>query len=141
MTRLKNDPAYVQTVITLLRRHYPTAKIILNFSNPWELLVAVMLSAQCTDVMVNKVTTRLFQKYKTIQEYAHADLHHLEQAIHSTGFYRNKAKHLKATAQIVLKRFHGKVPATMEELTQLPGIGRKTANCPSAFKFPHFLKE
>lgn len=115
-------------IFSRLKKHYPASKIILNFSNEWELLVAVMLSAQCTDIMVNKVTEKLFKKYRTISDYADADIHELEQDIRSTGFYRNKAKNLKNTAIKILSGYNGEVPNTMEALLTLPGVARKTAN-------------
>lgn len=121
-------PPYAQELLGRLKKEYPHAKIILNFSNEWELLVAVMLSAQCTDVMVNKVTEKLFKKYKTIQAYANADLKELEQDIKSTGFYRNKAKNLKNAAKVVLEEFEGKLPHSISEMIKIPGAARKTAN-------------
>ncbi|MGE5556127.1 MAG: endonuclease III [Methanocella sp.] len=121
--------------IELLSNLYPDAKTALNYTNPLELLVATMLSAQTTDAQVNKVTQTLFKKYKTAKDYATAPLAQLEEDIHSTGFYRNKAKNLKACAQMLLDRFHGEVPQTMEELIQLPGVARKTANIVLYFAF------
>lgn len=121
--------------IELLSKLYPDAKTALNYTNPLELLVATMLSAQTTDAQVNKVTQTLFKKYKTTKDYATAPLAQLEEDIHSTGFYRNKAKNLKACAQMLLDRFHGEVPQTMEELIQLPGVARKTANIVLYFAF------
>lgn len=115
-------------ILRLLKKKYPNAKIVLRYSNNWELLVAVVLSAQCTDVMVNKVSEKLFKKYKTIDNYARANLSELEQDIRSTGFYKNKAKNVKAAAKMILEKFNGKVPRTMNELTMLPGVARKTAN-------------
>lgn len=125
---LKTDPLYRKTVLSLLKKHYPRARISLTYSNNWELLVAVMLSAQCTDKMVNTVTAKLFKKYKSIEDYANADIHELENDIRSTGFYRNKAKNIQAAAKMVLEKFNGEVPRTMNELTKLPGVARKTAN-------------
>jgi endonuclease-3 len=121
--------------IELLSNLYPDAKTALNYTNPLELLVATILSAQTTDAQVNKVTQTLFKKYKTAKDYATAPLAQLEEDIHSTGFYRNKAKNLKACAQMLLDRFHGEVPQTMEELIQLPGVARKTANIVLYFAF------
>lgn len=121
--------------IELLSKLYPDAKTALNYTNPLELLVATMLSAQTTDAQVNKVTQTLFKKYKTTKDYATAPLAQLEEDIHSTGFYHNKAKNLKACAQMLLDRFHGEVPQTMEELIQLPGVARKTANIVLYFAF------
>lgn len=124
-----------EQTIELLSKLYPDAKTALNYSNPLELLVATMLSAQTTDAQVNKVTQTLFKKYKTAKDYADAPLPQLEQDIHSTGFYRNKAKNLKACAQMLVDRFNGEVPQTIEELTQLPGVARKTANIVLYFAF------
>jgi len=100
----------------------------LKYSNDWELLVAVILSAQCTDEMVNKVTDSLFLKYKRVNDYAHANINEFERDIHSTGFYRNKAKNIIATADVIRTKYDGNVPSTMSELTALRGVGRKTAN-------------
>jgi endonuclease-3 len=111
-----------------LVREYPDAKCALNFSNPHEMLFATMLSAQCTDAMVNVVTARLFPRYPTLEDYAGADRAELEQDIKSTGFYRMKAKHVQETAQRLLERHAGKVPETLAELVTLPGVARKTAN-------------
>jgi len=115
-------------LIKLLKKHYHKAKIILNYADNWQLLVAVILSAQCRDIMVNKVTDKLFKKYQNIKAYARADLAKFKQDIKSTGFYKNKAKNIIASAKIILKKYHGKVPQTMAELIALPGVARKTAN-------------
>jgi endonuclease-3 len=115
-------------VVARLRREYPDAGIVLNYGNAWELLVAVILSAQCTDKMVNQVTAKLFQKYHTVEDYATADLLEFEGDIRPTGFFRNKAKHVIGSAQKTLADFGGEVPATMAELLTLPGVARKTAN-------------
>ncbi len=112
----------------LLPRLYPDAHCELNFSNPLELLVATMLSAQCTDVQVNKTTPAVFRKYKTAQAYASADPAELERDLGSIGLFRAKAKNLRAMGAIVAERHGGEVPCTMEELVALPGVGRKTAN-------------
>lgn len=112
----------------LLKEEYPDVKPSLNYSNPLELLVATVLSAQSTDVQVNKVTEKLFRKYRTAEDYASADLRELENDLYSTGFYKTKAKNIKAAAQIIVERYKGEVPKTMEELVSLPGVGRKTAN-------------
>ncbi len=101
---------------------------MLKYSSHWELLVAVMLSAQCTDKKVNEVTEKLFKKYRTLDDYVHAKQSEFEKDIFSTGFYRAKARHILASAKIVQKRFGGHVPQTMEELITLPGVARKTAN-------------
>lgn len=115
-------------IITLLEKEYPHVKTALNYGNPLELLVATVLSAQCTDERVNKVTKNLFKKYRTAADYANADLAELQQEVRSTGFFRNKAKNIKMTAGILVKKFNGEVPKTMEELIELPGVARKTAN-------------
>jgi endonuclease-3 len=115
-------------VIELLEKQYPNAKTALNYTNPLELLVATMLSAQTTDARVNIVTQTLFKKYRTAEDYANIDLKQLEQDIRSTGFYHNKARNLKKCAQLLVEKFHGQVPKTMSELLELPGVARKTAN-------------
>jgi endonuclease III len=118
----------VQAIITELRRLYPDAKCSLNFSNPLELLVATQLSAQCTDERVNMVTEHLFQKYRSVEDYATVSQEELEQDIRSTGFYRNKAKNIRAACQRILTEYDGEVPRTMEGLLSLAGVARKTAN-------------
>jgi len=120
--------ARASTIIRLLEKEYPQAKIALRYSNPVELLVATILSAQCTDERVNKVTETLFKKYRKAEDYAEADLGELELDIKPTGFFRNKAKNIKQTSRILVDRFNSQVPKTMEELLQLPGVARKTAN-------------
>ncbi len=120
--------AKAEDVIRLLKKEYGEAKISLNSSNPVQLLVAVILSAQCTDKRVNSVTAGLFSKYKTASDFAGADLKTFEQEIRPTGFYRNKAKNIINSARIIVKEFNGKVPDTMESLLELPGVARKTAN-------------
>lgn len=115
-------------ILNLLIKEYPDVKIALNYSNPLEILVSTILSAQCTDVRVNLVTKTLFTKYKTVEDYANADLKTFEQQIRSTGFYHNKAKNIIEAARKIIKEFNGKVPDTMEKLIQLPGVARKTAN-------------
>jgi len=111
-----------------LRRLFPDAKCALNYSNPWELLVAVVLSAQCTDKKVNEVTAKLFKKYRTLTEYVNAKPAQFEKDIYSTGFYRAKTKNILAAAKLVKTKFKGKVPKTMEEMLLIPGVARKTAN-------------
>lgn len=115
-------------IIEILKEAYPDAKCSLDFTTPFEMLVAVILSAQCTDERVNKTTPALFKKYSTPQDFANMDIEELESYIHPCGFYKNKAKNIKATAQIIATKYNGKVPETMEELMSLPGVGRKTAN-------------
>ncbi|MDI9395902.1 MAG: endonuclease III [Euryarchaeota archaeon] len=112
----------------LLKEEYPDAKPSLNCSNPLELLVATVLSAQATDVQINKVTEKLFKKYRNAWDYANADLREFESDIYSSGFYKSKAKNIKAAAQMIVERYGGEVPQTIEELVTLPGVGRKTAN-------------
>ena len=115
-------------IMRLLETIHPDAKIALNFSNPLELLVATILSAQCTDERVNIVTQSLFKKYTTPEDYIKADVAELEQDIRSTGFYHNKAKNIQKASQMLLEKFRGQVPKTMEEMVELPGVARKTAN-------------
>lgn len=115
-------------VISLLEKKYPKARIALNYGNSLELLVATILSAQCTDERVNRVTETLFKKYRSAKDYAKADLAVLEMDVRPTGFFRNKAKNIKHSAQMIVEKFNGQVPETMEELVQLPGVARKTAN-------------
>lgn len=123
-----NKNTRLQIIFTVLDQAYPNAHIALHFRTPWELLVAVMLSAQCTDVMVNTVTTHLFQKYPTLDAYCRTTLDTFEQDIKKTGFYRAKAKNILRTAQIIQTTFHGRIPRTMKEMLTLPGVARKTAN-------------
>jgi endonuclease-3 len=115
-------------IIELLEKEHPDAKVALHYSTPLELLVATMLSAQSTDETINKVTKTLFKKYTKPEDYANADLKELEQDIRSTGFYHNKAKNLQNAAKMLVEKYHGQVPRTMEELVKLPGVARKTAN-------------
>jgi endonuclease-3 len=118
----------LQVCLAILKKMYPDAKPSLNYRNPLELLVATILSAQSTDVQINRVTEKLFKKYSTAKDYANADLMELENDIYSTGFYKNKAKNIKGAAELIVEHYNGKVPETMEELVTLPGVGRKTAN-------------
>jgi endonuclease III len=116
------------SIVAILRELYPGAKCSLDFTNPLELLVATVLSAQCTDERVNIVTKALFKKYRSAEDYANASPEELEQDIKQTGFYRNKAKHIREAARLIVERHGGEVPRTMAELTALPGVARKTAN-------------
>jgi len=125
----------VSAIIAELHSLYPSATCSLNFSNPLELLIATQLSAQCTDVRVNIVTKQLFQKYKSAEDYATVKQEELEQDIRSTGFYRNKAKNIRATGQRLLTAYDGEVPHTMDELLTLPGVARKTANVVLGYAF------
>ena len=118
----------VEKIIELIEKQYPNAKTALNFTNPLEILLATILSAQTTDVTVNIVTKNLFKKYRTAEDYVNADTVELEEVIHSTGFYHNKAKNLQKCCQLLVEKFHSQVPKTMEELLELPGVARKTAN-------------
>ncbi|MBX7223096.1 MAG: endonuclease III [Blastocatellia bacterium] len=118
----------VKDIIARLKKAYPEATCSLRYENPLELLVATILSAQCTDERVNLVTETLFRKYRSAVDYAQADVAELEQDIRSTGFYRNKARNIQGTGKRLVEAFKGKVPRTMEELLTLPGVARKTAN-------------
>jgi endonuclease III len=130
MPRIKQKaPAErVKQILAILKRAYPDAKCSLNYRNPLELLVATILSAQCTDTRVNIVTKALFAKYKSAADFADSLQEELERDIQSTGFYRNKAKSIRAMARSLIDKHGGKVPDTMEELVDLAGVGRKTAN-------------
>jgi endonuclease III len=120
--------ARATAILAALRRAYPDARCSLDFTTPLELLVATILSAQCTDERVNLVTARLFKKYRSAEDYARAPIGELEQDIKQTGFYRNKAKHIQAAAELIATRFGGEVPRGMAGLLTLPGVARKTAN-------------
>ena len=118
----------VKEIIKALEREYPDAKCSLDFNTPLELLIAVILSAQSTDAMINKITPKLFSELKTAKDFAKCDIKKLEGLIKSSGFYHNKAKNIKAACIVIDEKYNGVVPKTMEELTALPGVGRKTAN-------------
>ncbi len=124
----KGNHERVVEIIEILKGEYPNAKTALRFRNPLELLVATVLSAQCTDERVNRVTEGLFEKYRSAWDYGEADLSELEEDIRPTGFFRNKAKAIKSLSAELVNRFNGEVPAKLEDLISLPGIGRKTAN-------------
>src|SRR5580658_3061626 len=117
-----------QKIIAALKKTYPDAHCELNYSNPLELLIATILSAQCTDKRVNIVTETLFKKYRSAEDFAKAEVLELEKDVRSTGFYKNKARNIKAASRDIVEKHGGKVPQTMEELIQLGGVGRKTAN-------------
>ena len=125
---MAQSSASAPEVVTRLKVEYPDARTELDWKNPLELLVATMLSAQTTDVQVNRVTQSLFAKYRTAEDYAHADPSELEEDIRPTGFYRNKARSLRNMAGALVEEHEGEVPGTMQELVALPGVGRKTAN-------------
>lgn len=124
-----------EKILKILLKEYPNATTELKYRTPLELLVATILSAQCTDERVNKVTENLFKKYKTAEDYANASQKIFENEIKSTGFYRNKAKNIIAMAKILVEKFNSKVPDTMSELMQLPGVARKTANIVLTYGF------
>ena len=115
-------------IIPELKKLFPKAKTVLKYSNNWELLVAVILSAQCTDKIVNRVTEKLFKKYKILDDYVKADSKEFEKDIRSTGFFRNKTKNILTTAKIIKGKFNGKIPNNMKDLLTLRGVARKTAN-------------
>lgn len=127
-TQLTERKVRAKKLCAKLAQLYPDAKIALSFSNNWELLVAVELSAQCTDKKVNEVTAKLFQKYKTLDDYVNANLAEFAQDIRQTGFFNNKAKNILAAAKIVKNQFGGTLPKTMPEMLNIPGVARKTAN-------------
>ncbi len=115
-------------VLRKLKKLFPHARMFLNYTTPFELLVAVMLSAQCTDKKVNEVTPELFRRFKTIDDYAQAPIRELERLVYQTGFYRAKAKHIKEAAIVIRDEYGGVLPRTMREMVSIPGVGRKTAN-------------
>jgi endonuclease-3 len=117
-----------EKILDILKKEYPDARVTLDFKDPLQLLIATILAAQCTDERVNQVTKTLFTKYRKASDYARADLEILEGEIRSTGFFRNKAKSIVACGKSLVEKFNGQVPRTLEELTSLPGVGRKTAN-------------
>jgi len=125
---LEKKRSRASKIFRRLKKTYPDIRCALHFSNPWELLVATILSAQCTDKRVNKVTPILFKRYPKIPDYAGAQTDQLESIIRSTGFYRNKAKNIVKAARVILAKFKEEVPRTMESLVTIPGVGRKTAN-------------
>ena len=128
----------IKEVINILLKLYPNAKSELNYSSSFELLIATILSAQCTDVQVNKTTEKLFKDYKTPEDYLRLTEEKLGEMIRSCGFYKNKSKNILATSKLIVENFNGQVPDTLEELITLPGVGRKTANVvlSNAFKKP-----
>ena len=125
---MTQSPAPARTVLRRLAKAYPDATCALNFSTPFELLVATILSAQCTDERVNQVTANLFRKYQKPEDYLAVPQEELERDIHSTGFFRNKAKSIRGACRLIVDEFGGEVPSAMDELLRLPGVARKTAN-------------
>ena len=127
-----------EEIIKILKEYYPDATCSLDFTTPFEMMVAVMLSAQCTDERVNKTTPSLFEKYNTPEKIVNADIKEIERIIHPCGFYKNKAKNLVACSKMLLEKFDGIVPENMDDLISLPGVGRKSANVImlEAFKNP-----
>ncbi len=115
-------------VVKRLKKEYPDVKIALRFENPFQLLIATILSAQCRDERVNEVTSELFKRFKTPEDFARADLEEIAEAIKSTGFYKQKAKYIKEACKILVEKYNGEVPKSMEALLELPGVARKTAN-------------
>jgi endonuclease-3 len=132
------DTQRTNRICTILRALYPEVKTQLDHKNPFELLVATILSAQCTDKQVNRVTQTLFKELPTPHAFADAPIRHIEELIHSTGFFRNKAKNIKNCSRVLLEQYGGEVPESLEALVKLPGVGRKTANVVrgAAFGFP-----
>lgn len=127
-TPLEPPEAQAREIIARLRLDFPQVGVVLTHHDPWQLTVAVILSAQSTDKTVNQVTERLFQKYRALEDFASADPAEFEQDIHATGFFRNKTKHILGAARMILTEFGGRVPDSMAELLRLPGVARKTAN-------------
>ncbi len=125
---IMNEKARILNVIEILEATYGDARIALKSANPFQLLVSVILSAQCTDVRVNKVTPVLFGRFPDVRSMSEAPIEELEELIRPTGFFRNKAKNIKAASRIIVERFKGELPRTMEEMVTIPGVGRKTAN-------------
>jgi len=123
-----NEKTRLENILSTLSHTYPHAHIALTYKTPWELLVAVILSAQCTDVMVNKITPALFKKYPDIHSFANAKQEDVEKLVHATGFFRNKTKSIIAAAKHILTHWSGEVPKSMEDMLTVPGVARKTAN-------------
>lgn len=128
VSKNKNRELRARKVLAMLKRLFPKTGMMLRYSNDWELLVAVELSAQCTDKKVNEVTEKLFKKYRAPEDYINADPKKFEQDIFSTGFYRNKTKNILAAAKFIKEQHGGKIPKTMGEMLEIPGVARKTAN-------------
>jgi len=131
----------LNAIIDILKKEYPDVKCFLDFTNPLELLIATILSAQCTDERVNKVTKSLFKKYRSVEDYAEVELKELEEDIKTTGFYKNKAKNIKECCSILASKYNGNIPTNIDILVKLPGVGRKTANMVlgNAFNIPGII--
>lgn len=127
-TITSNEKRRINRILEILAKTYPAAKVALGFSNPLEMLISTILSAQCTDERVNVVTKELFGKYRTPEDYAKSNLKELERDIRSTGFYRAKARNIRNASKLIVEKFNSQVPRTMDDLVTLPGVGRKTAN-------------
>ena len=121
-------PEQVQEIVRLLLEEYPEASCTLDYGRDYELLFSVRLAAQCTDERVNQITPALFERFPTLEAFAEADVQEVERYVHSCGFFRAKARDIVSCAQVLLEKYNGQLPRTMEELTKLPGVGRKTAN-------------
>ena len=121
-------PEQVQEIVRLLLEQYPEASCTLDYGKDYELLFSVRLAAQCTDERVNQITPALFERFPTLEAFAEADVQEVERYVHSCGFFRAKARDIVSCAQVLLEKYNGQLPRTMEELTKLPGVGRKTAN-------------
>ena len=126
--KLEERKKRIAEIVRILKKLFPNAKIALKYKNNWELLVAVVLSAQCTDKKVNEVTEKLFKKYRKLDDYIKANQKEFEKDISPTGFYRNKAKNILVAAKIIKEKYKGKIPKTMEGILTIPGVARKTAN-------------
>ncbi|OGU56069.1 MAG: endonuclease III [Ignavibacteria bacterium GWF2_33_9] len=125
---LKKEKERMSNILNILSKEYPDVRIQLNFETPFQLLIATILSAQCTDARVNLVTQKLFAKYITIEDFTKVPQEELEKDVFSTGFYKSKAEKIQKTSKIISEEYNGEVPSTMDELLKLPGVGRKTAN-------------
>jgi endonuclease-3 len=125
---IKNEKERAKKIFSLLKKEYPDVKSALEFTNAFELLIATILSAQSTDVQINKITPKLFKKYKSPKDYVRVSNEELEVDIHSSGFYRAKARSIKNSCAVLIEKYNGKMPQTFEELNALPGVGRKTAS-------------
>ena len=135
---IKNKKIRISKIIKILKKEYPDSKCSLDFKNPFQLIVSTILSAQCTDERVNKVTSKIYNKYKTAMDFSKLSLSEIKKMIYSTGFYNNKAKSIYGLTHQILERYNGEIPGNMDDLVLLPGVGRKTANVvlSTGFKIP-----